>query len=396
MREPVAPGGEGCLVVAVRLPVRIVVFVLVVPLRLAWDVLAAGGRLLHRSVLRPLGRALSWVGRAVFVWPFLALWRYVLVPVGAGLAWLARTLLVLPARWLYGRVLAPAGRGTARALRALGAGTAWVLRGAGTGLLWVLEGIGAGIAWVLRGVGAGLVWVYARALTPCGHAVAWLVRWLVVVPARWVGRYLLLPAGRGLVLGVRGTGWLLRKALAGIGFLLYWTGRLLFVLPARAVWRRVLVPAGRALAATAAAVWRWLVLPVGRALVIVGRELAAALGHAWRVAGHVSLAVGRFLRALLRWTVAEPARWTYRRVLTPLGHLVRDGVLRPAAEAARGAGRVVRHALATARDTARQARADLRRALFGGPGKRPEAVRREPGAGEARTLERSTTALTKD
>lgn len=407
VREPVAPGGEGCLVVAVRLPVRIVVFVLVVPLRLAWDALAAGGRLLHRSVLRPLGRALSWVGRAVFVWPFLALWRYVLVPVGAGLAWLARTLLVLPARWLYGRVLAPAGRGTARALRALGAGTAWVLRGAGTGLLWVLEGVGAGvawvlrgvgagIAWVLRGVGAGLVWVYARALTPCGHAGAWLVRWLVVVPARWVGRYLLLPAGRGLVLSVRGTGWLLRKALAGIGFLLYWTGRLLFVLPARAVWRRVLVPAGRALAATAAAVWRWLVLPVGRALVIVGRELAAALGHAWRVAGHVSLAVGRFLRALLRWTVAEPARWTYRRVLTPLGHLVRDGVLRPAAEAARGAGRVVRHALATASETARQARADLRRALFGGPGKRPEAVRREPGAGEARTLERSTTALTKD
>lgn len=199
VREPVAPGGEGCLVVAVRLPVRIVVFVLVVPLRLAWDALAAGGRLLHRSVLRPLGRALSWVGRAVFVWPFLALWRYALVPVGAGLAWLGRTLLVLPARWLYGRVLVPAGRGTARALRALGAGTAWVLRGAGTGLLWVLEGIGAGIAWVLRGVGAGgawvlrgvgagLVWVYARALTPCGHAVAWLVRWLVVVRhGGWAG-----------------------------------------------------------------------------------------------------------------------------------------------------------------------------------------------------------------
>jgi hypothetical protein len=389
--------------VAVRLPVRIVVFVLVVPLRMAWDALAAGGRLLHRTVLRPLGRALSWVGRAVFVWPFMALWRHVLVPVGAGLAWLGRTLLVRPARWLYGHVLAPAGRGTARVLR----GTAWVLRSAGNGVLWVLEGIGAGIgwvlrgvgagvAWVLRGVGAGLGWVYARALTPCGHAVAWLVRRLVVLPARWVGRHLLLPAGRGLVLGVRGAGWLLRKVLAGIGFLLYWTVRLLFVLPARAVWRGVLVPAGRALAATAAAVWRWLVLPVGRALLVLGRELAAALGHAWRVAGYVSLAVGRFLRALLRWTVAEPARWTYRRVLTPVGHLVRDGVLRPAAEAARGAGRVVRHALATARDTARQARADLRRALFGEPGKRPEAVRREPGAGEARTLERSTTALTKD
>jgi len=402
-REPVVPGGEGCLVVAVRLPVRIIVFVLVVPLRMAWDALVAGGRLLHRAVLRPLGRGLSWVGRALLVWPWVALWRHVLVPVGAGLGWLGRVLLVIPAVWLYGSVLGPVGRGAARVLRGVGAGVAWVLRGAGAGLARVLLGIGASVAWVLRGVGAVLVWVvrgvaaglgwlYARALTPCGHAVAWLVRWLVVVPARWLVvvparwlyRHLLVPAGRGLVRSVRALLWLLRTGAAGIGFVLYWAARLLLVLPAFAVWRWLLMPVGRGLAA------------VGRVLAVVGRELAAALRHAWRVAGHVSLAVGRFLRALLRWTVAVPARWAYRRLLTPVGHLVRDGVLRPAAEAARGAGRVVRQALAAAGETARQTRADLRRALFGEPAKRREAVRREPGADETRTLEGRTTALTKD
>jgi hypothetical protein len=334
-----APGGEGCLVVAVRMPVRIVVFVLVVPVRMVWDALVAGGRLLHRAVLRPLGRGLAWVGRAVFVWPWVALWRYVLAPVGAGLA--------------------------------------WVLRRVGAGLAWVLRRVGAGLMWVLRGGAAGVAWAYAWVLTPCGHAVVWLVRWLVVVPARWLYRYVLIPVGHGTVQVVRGLLWLVRTSVAGVGFVLYWTARLLLMLPALAL-------------------WRWVLVPVGRALVVVGRELAAALGHAWRVAGRVSLAVGRLLRALLRWTVAEPARWAYRRVLTPVGHLVRDAVLRPAAEAARGVGRVARQALATARDTARQARADLRRALFGEPRKRRETVRREPGGDAARTLERSTTALTKD
>ncbi|MPY44017.1 hypothetical protein FNH04_30190, partial [Streptomyces phyllanthi] len=54
---------EGCLVVAIRLPVRIVVLVLVVPVRMAWDALVVGGRFLRDAALRPLGRALLWVGR---------------------------------------------------------------------------------------------------------------------------------------------------------------------------------------------------------------------------------------------------------------------------------------------------------------------------------------------
>jgi hypothetical protein len=133
-----------------------------------------------------------------------------------------------------------------------------------------------------------------------------------------------------------------------------------------------------------------------------------ALGHAWRIAGHISLAVGRFLGTLFRWIFVEPVRWVYRTVLTPVGHVVRDVVLRPVAEAARSVGRITRAALASARESVRQARADVRRMLFGdaravrdvgavGETREREAVAlREPTGADTRTLGSSTTALTKD
>jgi len=121
-----------------------------------------------------------------------------------------------------------------------------------------------------------------------------------------------------------------------------------------------------------------------------------AIGHAWRVAGRISLAVGRALGTLFRWIFVEPVRWVYRTALTPVGHVVRDAVLRPAAEAARSVGRATRLALASARESARQARADFRRMLFGEPDRTEAVDRREPPGRETRTLGSSTTALTKD
>ncbi|CAM5233506.1 Integral membrane protein OS=Streptomyces tendae OX=1932 GN=F3L20_26385 PE=4 SV=1 [Streptomyces tendae] len=73
--------------------------------------------------------------------------------------------------------------------------------------------------------------------------------------------------------------------------------------------------------------------------------------------------MGRALAAFFRWTLVKPARWVYRTVLTPVGHAVRDAVLRPVAEAARSVGRVTRDALRSVRVTARQVRRDVRRAL---------------------------------
>ncbi|MFI5820991.1 hypothetical protein ACIA8I_17995 [Streptomyces rishiriensis] len=357
---------EGCLVVAIRLPVRIVVLVLVVPVRMVWDGLVVVGRLLRDAVLRPLGRALSWLGKALFVRPLIGLWRYAVVPAAKALAWLGKVLVVTPVVWLCRYLLTP---------------------------------LGHGLAWLVRGVGAGFGWLYARVLTPVGHAVlrllhgiggviaavgvglygagAWLVRYLVVVPARWVHRWFLTPVGRAIGWCARGAWRFVELLAGGIGLVLYWAARILLVLPALAL-------------------WRWVLVPVGRFLAVVAREVADALGHAWRIAGRVSLAVGRFLGTLLRWTLVEPVRWAYRTVLTPVGHVVRDAVLRPAGRAARSVGRASRQALAAAWETARQTRADVRRMLFGEPVRREAAVGREPSAGEARTLGSSTTALTKD
>jgi len=92
-------------------------------------------------------------------------------------------------------------------------------------------------------------------------------------------------------------------------------------------------------------------------------------------------------------------RWAYRSVCTPLGHLLRESIWRPAARAVKDAGRVARQAVAAARESVRQARADVRRALFGARQAAPEPLvrdRREPGSAEARTVGSSTTALTKD
>ncbi len=282
--------GEGCLVVALRMPVRIVALVLVVPLRMVWDVLVVVGRFLGDTVFRPVGRALVWVGRAVFVWPFVALWRWVLVPLGAALRWLGTVLVVVPAGWLY--------------------------------------------RWVL---------------TPLGHALAWLGHRLLVVPSVWLYRWVLTPVGRALAWCGRGLLALASMLVAALATALYWTLRVLVVWPAHAV-------------------WRWVLAPVGRVLAVVAREVGEALGHAWRVAGHVSLAVGRALAAFFRWTVVEPARWAYRTVLTPVGHAVRDAVLRPLAEAARSVGCVTRDTLRSVRATVRQVRQDVRRALVGDPG----------------------------
>ncbi|WP_078659256.1 hypothetical protein [Streptomyces rimosus] len=353
--------GEGCLTRLVRVPVRVVVLVFVVPVRLVWDLVVAGARGLERGVLRPVGRGfawlgrvlvvapliwvyrwiltpvghgiawtlrafgvvLGWVGKAFFYWPWVGLWRYVLVPVGtavgAAVAWLAHHLIVVPALWLHRRVLTPVGHA----------------------VLWVFRGLGAGFAWL------GL------------H--------LVVLPARWCYRRVLTPVGHGIAWVVRGIG-------AAIAALVRWT----VVVPAVAVWRYVLAPAGRA---------------IGTAVTVVARETGAAFGHAWRVAGYVSRAVGRFVGTLLRWVFVEPFRWVYRAVLTPVGHAVRDVLWRPVRNAVREAGRSVRRALGAARESVRRTRAEIRRAVFGGSGapERPEpgAVpepRREQSVPAARTL----------
>ncbi|MEV0492488.1 hypothetical protein [Streptomyces atratus] len=372
--------GDGCLTTLIRIPVRVVVLVVVLPVRMVWDVLVATARAADRVLLRPLGRALSWLGRvlvvvplvrlyesvltplghglrwlgavvgqglrwlgaAVFVWPWVALWRYVVVPVVrygvvAPVVWLYRWVLTpfgLGLRWVYRKLLTPAGRGLA------------------TGIGWVLTAV---FVWPVVGV-----WRYV--LVPLALAVSWLVEHLVVAPLAWTYRALLTPLGRGIawLADVVASGVV--AAARGLGAVVGRLVGMLLVAPVAWLYRRVLAP--------------------------VGREIAAAIGVAWRIAGHISRAVGRGLARLAWHLIGAPVAWVYRTVCTPVGHVVRDAVWAPAKRAAVEAGRAARSVLRTARETVRQARRDAWRALVGG-GPVPEP--REPVRPLARTLGSTTT-----
>jgi hypothetical protein len=307
----------------------------------------------------------------------VALWRYVVVPVGKAMAWLGYWLLVVPLVWLYRWVLTPVGHAITWLARGLWAGLVWAAKGIGAGLVWLytwtLAPLGRGVAWLARWIGRGIAAAGLGVFT----VVAWLVRYLLVVPAVWLYTYALTPLGHAIAWVAGGVVWLVRMIFTGIGLGIYWTLRVLLVLPAIAL-------------------WRWVLAPAGRFLAVVGREIWDALGHAWRVAGRISLVLGRAIATFFRWILVEPSRWVYRTVLTPVGHVVRDVIWKPATEVARAVGRATRQALATARESVRQARASVRWALFGKPAEPEPVARREPGAADTRTLGSSTTALTKD
>ncbi|MEU1487305.1 hypothetical protein [Streptomyces sp. NPDC005752] len=347
---PPHEGAEGCVTTLVRIPVRIAVLVLVLPVRMLWDLLVVGGRALGRVLLRPLGRALEWVydqvltpvGRAL-VWlavallvrPWVGLWRYVAVPV-------ARYGFVVPLMWLHRALLTPAGHG----------------------LRWLYDrllvpAVTALVTVLLVRPAAG-VWRYV--LKPVGAGAHWLGTHLLVLPAVWVYRYVLTPVGRGVAWTFRTAG----RGLAAVGRgLRSGAVRLvmtLFVLPLGWVYRRVLAP--------------------------LGREVVAAVGVAWRIAGFVSRSVGRVLARLAWYLVGAPATWAYRTVCTPVGHFLRDAVWAPAGRAAREAGRAAAGALASARETLRVARRDAWRALVGAP---QVTDARELEGSAARTLGRTTT-----
>ncbi|MFJ8074948.1 hypothetical protein ACIQ7Q_13705 [Streptomyces sp. NPDC096176] len=362
---PVAPRdyepGDGCLAEVIRIPVRIVVVLVVLPVRMLWDVLMICGRAVQNVLLRPLGRAIGWffervvapialgvawlaglIGKLLFVWPWVGLWRYVVVPVvkyglvvpvvwvyrqlltplGHGIAWLVEHLLVAPARWTYRALLAPLGHGIAVVLSWLGKAL----------FVW---------PWVA-------LWLYV---------VVPVVKYGLVVPAVWVYRQLLTPLGHGIAWLARGIGYGITTVLRGLWAATVWLVTTLLVTPAAWLYRYVLAPCGR--------------------------EITAAVGIAWRVAGYISRAVGRGLKWLARNLVGRPARWFYLDVLTPVGHFVRDTVWRPARKAAVETGRATRAALHRAGETVRQARRDVWRALGGTP-REPRSV--AGFGGQARNL----------
>ncbi|WP_234434427.1 hypothetical protein [Streptomyces sp. NRRL F-5126] len=270
---------------AVRLPLRIVVFVVVLPVRMVWDALGWSVRAVNRAVLRPLGRGLVWAVRVLvglpLLWAGAALWRWVVVPV-------VRYGVVVPSVWLYRHVLTPFGRGAAYVCGLL--------------YMWVCVPVANALAWL----GMAVFW------WPWGALWRWVVvpvvRYGVVVPLGWAYRSVLIPVGRAAA-------WLARAVGAGIAL----PATALLVVLLGWLWRTVLVP--------------------------LGRELGAALALGRRAAGFVSRAVGRAVAWIAWHAVGRPVRWMYRAVVRPLA----VPVLLAVRDAARAARATLRHARADLR-----------------------------------------------
>ncbi|MFI5754721.1 hypothetical protein [Streptomyces sp. NPDC051569] len=349
--------GEGCLIAAVRLPVRIVVLLLVVPVRVVWDALGVVAEAVDRVALRPLGRALAWLGRVLVVIPLVRLYELVLIPLGRGLRWLVTAVLVgacvavwryvvvpvvryglvVPLVWAYRYVIRPMGRGVVRLAQAVGRLLVRLYE-------VVLIPLGRGLGWLVKAVLVGACVVVWR------YVVVPVVRYGLVVPLVWAYRNLLAPLGRGLAVAVRA---LLASAVRLVSVLL--------VAPLRWVFVRILAP--------------------------LAREIGAAFAAAWKMGGYVSRAIGRALVRLVRNFVSRPARWVYHHVCVPVGHRLRDSLWAPARGAAVLAGRVTADTLRAARKTVRQVRRDSWRALVGPP-RVTEPV--EPPGVRARTLGSTT------
>ncbi|MFC8696643.1 hypothetical protein [Streptomyces parvus] len=376
--------GEGILTTLIRIPVRIVVLVLVLPARMVWDALTALWHAADRVLLRPLGRALLWLLDTLVLTPLAWLYTWVLTPLGKAAAWLAVAVLIRPWIGLWRYVIVPVAR-----------------YGVAVPAVWLYRS-------VLTPLGHGLRWIGTALLLPAlyglGNGIGWLITVLLIVPLEFLWRYVAVPVVRyGLVVPVvwlyanvltpigLGTAWVLSRLWQGTAWTLgtLWQGTA-WVL-AQLWWG--IAAAGRGLGlAVAWLVMTLLVAPLGwtyrRVLTPVGREIAAAFEVAWRIAGYLSRAVGRALAAIARYLIGAPFSWAYRTVCTPVGHFLRDAVWAPARRAAAEAGRAARAALTTARETVRQARRDAWRALVGAP-----AAERlgEPRGIPARTLGSTTT-----
>lgn len=127
-----------------------------------------------------LGVIGRWVGKALFVWPWVALWRYVLVPV-------ARYGIGIPAVWVYRWILTPLGKAVAFVARyGFAVPAVWFHRS-------VLTPLGHGLTWLFTGLGHAVVWL-AEALFVRPWVALW--RYGIVLPLGWLWRRVLAPLGR--------------------------------------------------------------------------------------------------------------------------------------------------------------------------------------------------------
>lgn len=204
--------------------------IIVVPIRLLWELLSAIGRFTRAYVLRPLGL----LAYAVLVRPLVwlvrrPLWWLIRHP----LWWVLRVLILQPSRWVVERLVVPLGRMILR----------YVLRPAWIAFAWVVTILWIPVAFAARWIGRGL-------------AALWRVLWP-----------LLAAFGRVLA-------WTWHLAGVVLFYLLIW--------PLRIVWRGVVRPVLGALRwawrLTVSPAARWLRRHVWEPARAAGRSVSRALG----------------------------------------------------------------------------------------------------------------------
>jgi hypothetical protein len=161
----------GCLVI----PALIVV----VPLRLLWEMLSVIGRFADAYLLRPLG----WL-----------LYHGAVRPLG----WLRRVLILIPLRWIGATIIVPFGRLILR----------YLLRPVWPILAWMVALLLAPFVYVAGWIGRGLAALWGL-FRPALVATAWSIvhAWrlagvvlfhILVRPAVWIWQKVVMPVLRGL------------------------------------------------------------------------------------------------------------------------------------------------------------------------------------------------------
>jgi hypothetical protein len=220
------------------IPARVIAVVIVLPVRLVYDLLAAACRGLMRTP--------RWLGRALRA-TYMAVLHPILRPIGLGIAWLWTRTVYWPLRWLAVTVLLGG-------LRALGRGASWC---------W-----SALLAPAFAALGTGLHFLLVRPFRALCRGGLWLLNILVAIPAVAVWGALV---------------WTVK----GLGSVLAFLGNVLIVIPAVALWRYVLRPPLAGLA--------WLARKAGTGIVAGWAIFAGALVWAWRMLGRLFSMLGRVL-----------------------------------------------------------------------------------------------------
>jgi hypothetical protein len=195
-RTGVENDAPGCLTIPL--------LIIVVPIRLLWEVLSALGRFVQAYVLRPIGwliyngliRPLGWVLRVLVLEP---LWWVLRVLVLGPLWWLLRVFVLLPARWVWQRILVPLGPMLLRyVLKPLWTVLAWFVRVASFPFVYLARWLVRGLVALWRAVLWPLLAAFGRLVAATWRLAGVVLFHLLVRPVRFLWRVLVRPVLRAV------------------------------------------------------------------------------------------------------------------------------------------------------------------------------------------------------